>query len=130
MERLSKTVLTSGSKFADLVGSLVDQVEASRSATAKVEKNVERQKKFVSVVEKLANNALHDVASLRGRVSVASTRETELLYSASTASSHIEKATEESYQARDTISTHSRELAKIALLKKSIKSLENNVAFN
>lgn len=63
--RLSRTALASGSEFTELLQGVVDEAEASRAATAKVERDVERQKTLVSVTEKSANNAFNDVASLR-----------------------------------------------------------------
>lgn len=90
---LPKTLYTSVSEFGNLVRGLVDEVESSWAATAEAAREFERQKELVSSAEKSTNNALHDVASLRGRVAVAGTRETQLLYSASAASSQIERTT-------------------------------------
>lgn len=112
-----------------MYGVLVNKVEASRETTAKPKQEVERQKKLVSIAEKSTNNALNDVMSLCERVAFAGTREAELLSNESTTLNKIATATAELRQARDTISTQSRELAKIAQLKMSIKSLQDNVAF-
>lgn len=92
---LSKEVPTSGFEFADLARVLVDEVEASHAVTAKGKKEAERQEKLVSIAKKLTNNALMDVTSFHGRVSVSSTRETELLSSAPTASSQVARPTTE-----------------------------------
>lgn len=46
LRRISKIVFTSVYKFANLVRVLVDQVEASHSAFAKAEKEVEQQKRL------------------------------------------------------------------------------------
>lgn len=75
------------------------------------------------------NNVLIDVASLRGRVAVTSTRKVDLHSGPSAASCQIEKDTAELCQARDTISTQSKDMAKIVRLKTSIKLLEDNVEF-
>lgn len=53
----------------------------------------------------------------------------ELPSKASSASSQIASATAELRQARNTISMQSKELAKNAQLRMSMKSLEDNVAF-
>lgn len=68
-------------------------------------------------------------ASLCRRVATASTRNAEFVSNASAVSYQIARGTAEWRQAHRTISTQSRELGRIVLLKKCIKSLEENVAF-
>lgn len=55
--------------------------------TANADKKLERQKGLVSVAEKSKNNALNDVALLRGRVAVADTHEAEIFSNSSKVSS-------------------------------------------
>lgn len=66
---------------------------------------------------------------MQKRVAAAGTREVELFSNALTVSDQTARAITELQQAHDSISTHGKELAKIAQLKFSIKSLEDNVAF-
>lgn len=63
---LSKTVSTSGSELVELKGGLVDNVKAPQTATAKLKKEIKRQRGLVSVAEKSKNNVLNDVARLCG----------------------------------------------------------------
>lgn len=56
-------------------------------------------------------------------------REAELLANALATSGQIGRATSSFRQTRDTTSTQSMDLAKIAQLKTSIKNLEDNAAF-
>lgn len=102
--RLSRTVTTSSTEFANLVWVSVGKVDGSRSAAAKAEKKVERLKELVSIAEKTSNNSLNEVASFRGWVAVASLREAELLCSAPVSSSQTASTTAELRQASDKIS--------------------------
>lgn len=65
----------------------------------------------------------------REQVAVVGTCAAELVSSASAASGQMERTTTELRQARDTISNQAKELAKIAPMKMSIKSLEDKVEF-
>lgn len=56
-----------------------------------------------------------------------STREARLLSNASVVFDEMSRAPAELHQTRDTISTPSKELARVAQLKSSIKSIEDNV---
>lgn len=103
-----------GFESVDLVRVLVDEVEASRATFAKAKNKVECQKELLSNIDKSSNNAMNVVESLRVLVVAAGTREAYLLSSASAASNQIARDTTELPQARNTISTHSRDLAKIA----------------
>lgn len=60
---------------------------------------------------------------------VADAGEAELHSSGSTVSSLMARAAARLRQARDTIAMQSKELAKIAQLKSSLKNLENNMSF-
>lgn len=93
LARLSMTVSTSGSEFANRVLGLDDEVKRSHTATAKAKKNVERQNDLLSAAEKLNNNASNFVASLRGQVLLASTREVGFVASALVTSIPIARAT-------------------------------------
>lgn len=86
LTRFLKTVYISGSRLSDLMQTVVDEVEASRVATAKAEKDIEWQKEPASIVQKPINNALNGVASLCGRVTATGTREAELFSSTSVSS--------------------------------------------
>lgn len=101
----------------------------SQKATAKVEKEIERQNGVVSVIEKSENNALNYRASLPAQVMVVSTRGKELLSGTSAASKQMSKTTALLRPARHTISTQSEEVASIHQLKTFTESLEEKVAF-
>lgn len=75
MKRLSKTVPNLGSDLANIVNSLVEELETSQAATAKAKKEDERQKGLVLEAEKTKKNVLNIVASKRELVAVASTHE-------------------------------------------------------
>lgn len=62
-EQLSKTVPTSGSEFADIVRSLVDDIEITCTAATKAEKDIDRNKVLLSIVSKSASDVLNEVAS-------------------------------------------------------------------
>lgn len=64
-------------------------MEASKAATEKAKNEIKRQKALFLVAEKSRNNALNDNASLSGRFAVVSTREAELSFGPSEASSKI-----------------------------------------
>lgn len=100
---LSKTIRSSGSGQLDYVQHLPDEVEASRATTAKAGKQVYLQKELVSIAKKSVRNALNDVTSLRGRVTVAGNRKQEVLSSGSAALNHISTATAEFCQVCDKI---------------------------
>lgn len=101
--RLSKTVPTSGSGFADFVQGLGDDIGTSPATNTKSEKAVDRQKELVSVAQKSADVALNDVTGSRKQVAVAGMQETVLVPCLSVASGQIVRATVEVRQARDTI---------------------------
>lgn len=103
---------------------------ASQAASAEIEKDVERQKKLVSKAENVKKDALNDVANLLEWVATASTHEVKFLSNASAASGLMARSTAELDQARDTMSTSSKELAKVALLKSSIRRIEHNVTLH
>lgn len=74
-------------------------------------------------------NILNEVSSLRDRVAAAGTYEAELLSNASAVSDQIARTTAVLQQARATIATQRKDLAEVAQLNSSIKSLEDNFAF-
>lgn len=78
---------------------------------------------------KSASFTINDVTSLCERVVVDGIPAAELPSSPSGALHHISKAIAELRQARDILSTRSKELANIAELRTSFKSLEDYVAF-
>lgn len=71
--RLSKTVLTAGSDFANLVKDLVDELKTLRSASEKTEKEVDWLKGLVSEAEKSKTDALNDAISYREMVGATDT---------------------------------------------------------
>lgn len=76
-----------------------------------------------------AINVLNDVPSLQGRNTVFGTRAAGLATGPSAALSQIARDAPKFRQAHVTISTESKELAKIEQLNRPNKRLENNVAF-
>lgn len=52
LQRLSRTVLTSGAAFTDVIRSFIDDIELSRAATTEADREVERKKVPVSVAKK------------------------------------------------------------------------------
>lgn len=80
-------------------------MKKSRGATAKSEKEVERQKQLVCIAKGSVINVVNDVASFRGRIAVAGTLQTELLSTCSAALSQTERATEEVHPTGGKIST-------------------------
>lgn len=126
---LPKTIPTSGSEFAKVVRWSVHEVEAPRTVTAKAEKEFQRQNELISIAEKWANIALNNIASLFGRIAVAGTLKAEMPSSASGASSQVAVATAKQRHVRHTTATQSKEMENIALLKISIKRLEDDMAF-
>lgn len=95
LAQLSKTVFTFGSKLADLARGPVDNVETSRAATTKAEKEIEIQKRLVAAAQKSANTDFNDVVSFCELVTVSGTHKALLLSSASVASAQIGGATAE-----------------------------------
>lgn len=72
---ISKRVHNLGSQIAELRRCPADDVEVARAATAKAEKEIERQKWLVSIADMSANNPRIDAESLREDFTVAGTRE-------------------------------------------------------
>lgn len=68
---------------------IVDDIEASHAAATNTKKEVERQKGLLPTAWKAAKNDLIDAASLRTRVLVVGTHETEPFFSTSAASGQI-----------------------------------------
>lgn len=106
--RLAKTVPRSGSEFADLIRSFVDDIKWWRAATTEARKEVKRQKALVFVSKKSAKFAHTDLGNLREQVAVSDKREAELLASGLASSVQMARATGELLQERDTISMHSK----------------------
>lgn len=94
----------------------------------KIEEEDERQKEWVSDAESVKKGAFNDVVCLRERIAAAGMREVELRSNASAGSSQMVMATDELWQAHDTISTQCKKLARVGQLKSSITSLGDNVA--
>lgn len=65
------------SELAELVQGLADSNEVCHAATVKAGKEIERRKELIVVAESPANNAVRDVASLRGCAKTVNTGETE-----------------------------------------------------
>lgn len=108
----------------------VDDLQTSQVATAEIAKVVERQKGLVLEAKRLRRSVCNHVASLREWIAAAGTRDAQLRPNMLAVSDQIVRATAVLWQARDTIAAQSMELAKVALLRSSIKSLEDNVAFS
>lgn len=128
LARLSKTVPTSSSELDNLVQVVYQGVETLCAATASAQKKVEQQKTLVSFAMKSTSSILNDVVSFRRRFSDAGTPDEKLFSSASVALNQIALATAELLKTRAMSSTQSREVEKIAKLKMSSESLEDNVA--
>lgn len=129
LARISRTVPASSFAFDYLFQDLVGEVEASHASTASAEKEIERQKGFVSAPQMSANNALNNVASLCGRILVPHTREAEIVSSVLVASGQLASLTARLRKACDEISAQSKGFPNIVLLKVSDNSLEDNTAF-
>lgn len=92
---LPKILSTSIIEIAYLICGLIDDLEASRKGNTEAEKDVDRQKGFVSAAEKSASDALNYESDLRKRVAALSRRETELSANDTVTLSRKAKATAE-----------------------------------
>lgn len=84
---------------------------------------------FAPGARKFANDALKDITSLQKGVAVSVKCKVEPLTDASAASGQTARATTELRQVRDTLSTQSKELARVTLSRMSIKKREKSFAF-
>lgn len=118
---LSNKFLASDCDIADLVRSLIDDVEASHTPTSKAEKEFVQQRWLVTVAKNMTSKALNDGACLPECVAAAGKLKEESLVNASAASAHIPETSVELSQARDSVSMQSKMLTKFTQLKMSIK---------